>query len=444
MKSQESSTGKAPASGHARYKPPMDGLLPTRERALPVNRLKAGLVMLGCSALVLPLSGCLSAPKASNDPSRFGPGLGGELKSLVDSAGSSGTIIWIGIFLALCVVVGLVAYRKRQSQQETGSGTKASSRSGGSSQPDTFKQYLSIGALVLGAIAISFAAIFAEKAMYAGYMGSSSVGFWRFALAVPFFLVLMAILPKRTEEVPRAGSVNPLWLLLPGLLFAGDIGFWHAALPYTTAATATLLANIQVFIVGFFGWLLLKEKLRPVYVVGLVLAFMGIWLLLTRGHSIQENASNPLLGDTLSIITAFWYAGYLLMVKWLRRDYRTIEIMLTASIVAASVLFLAAMIRGEIFIPFYNDSMPDQYGQAWLYLVLLALVPQCIGQGLIAWSFFRLPASFSAVVLLLQPVCAAFLGWWMLSEVLSDWQLAACGLVLVGIVLARLGSRASD
>ncbi len=389
--------------------------------------------------LVLPLTGCLSAPKASNDSTRVGPRIGAELKSLAEDAVGSSVAIWIGVLLILCVAGSLVAYRKAQGRNATTKKKKTSSKA--SEKPDSRQQYLSIAALVLGAVAISFAAIFAEKAMYAGYMGSSSVGFWRFALAVPFFLVLMAVLPKRTHELPKPGSLNPLWLLLPGLLFAGDIGFWHAALPYTTAATATLLANIQVFIVGLFGWLLLKEKLRPVYAVGLVLAFVGIWLLLTRGHSVQENATNPLFGDTLSIITAFWYAGYLLTVKWLRRDFRTLEIMLTASIVAASVLFLAAMIQGEIFIPFYNESMPEQYSKAWLYLVLLALVPQCIGQGLIAWSFFRLPASFSAVVLLLQPVCAAFLGWWMLSEVLSGWQLAACGLVLVGIVLARLGSR---
>ncbi len=427
---------------------PMPGPLPILERSIPVIPMMAKRATLALPLLALPLSGCLSAPKASNDPTRFGPRIGAELKSLAENAAGSSLALWIGVLLILCVAGSLVVYRKKQNsrvaskKKKKSKSKKTSSKT--SEKPNARQQYLSIAALVLGAVAISFAAIFAEKAMYAGYMGSSSVGFWRFALAVPFFLVLMAILPKRTHELPKPGSLNPLWLLLPGLLFAGDIGFWHAALPYTTAATATLLANIQVFIVGLFGWLLLKEKLRPVYVVGLVLAFLGIWLLLTRGHSIQENATNPMYGDTLSIITAFWYAGYLLMVKWLRRDFRTLEIMLTASIVAASVLFLAAMIQGEIFIPFYNESMPEQYSRAWLYLVLLAFVPQCIGQGLIAWSFFRLPASFSAVVLLLQPVCAAFLGWWMLSEVLSDWQLAACGLVLVGIVLARLGSRSSS
>ena len=277
----------------------------------------------------------------------------------------SGIAIWVGVLLILCVAGSLVVYRKKQDNRVASKKKKKKKKtsSKASEKPDSRQQYLSIAALVLGAVAISFAAIFAEKAMYAGYMGSSSVGFWRFALAVPFFLVLMAVIPKRTHEVPKLGTINPLWLLLPGLLFAGDIGFWHAALPYTTAATATLLANIQVFIVGLFGWLLLKEKLRPVYVVGLVLAFLGIWLLLTRGHSVQENATNPMYGDTLSIITAFWYAGYLLMVKWLRRDFRTIEIMLTASIVAATVLFIAAMMQGEIFIPFYNENMPEQYSR---------------------------------------------------------------------------------
>jgi drug/metabolite transporter (DMT)-like permease len=304
------------------------------------------------------------------------------------------------------------------------------------------RQYWSIAALVLGAVAIAFAGIFAKDAVSAGYMGELAVGFWRLALALPVFLLVMLVMPKRKQSLPAACSLNPIWLLLPGVLFACDIGFWHFALSYTTVSNSTLLVNIQVFIVGFFGWLLLKERIRAPYLIGLLIACAGIWVLLTNGEQ-HEYAPRPALGDGLSIAVAFWYASYLLLVKVLRRDFRTIEILVATCAVGAAILFIAATIHGEQLVPVYMSSSykttPEDYQRAWTNLILLALIPQCIGQGLITWGISRLPVSFSAIVLLLQPVCAALLSWYILSEVLNSWQIGASIAVIIGIVLAKLG-----
>ena len=308
-------------------------------------------------------------------------------------------------------------------------------------------QYWALAALVLGAVAIAFAGIFAKDAARLGYMGELAVGFWRFAFAVPVLLLAMFILPKRTQSLPAECSMNPIWLLLPGVLFACDIGFWHFALSYTTVSNSTLLANVQVFIVGFFGWLLLKERIKTTYLIGLLIASGGTWVLLTNGVK-QDYAPNPALGDGLSLAVAFWYASYLLLVKVLRRDFRTIEILLATCAVAAAILFIAAIVHGERFTPVYKSrslgTTVEDYQRAWTSLVLLALIPQCIGQGLITWGISRLPASFSALVLLLQPVCAAFLGWYMLSEILNNWQIAASGAIIIGIVLAKLGTQSTS
>lgn len=302
-------------------------------------------------------------------------------------------------------------------------------------------------AIVLGAVAIAFAGIFFKLSSEAGYLGPMAVGFWRVAIALPVFLVIMACMPRREIDLDK-GIINPLWLLVPGILFACDLGFWHTAFLYTTVSNGTLLANLQVILVGIASWFIFKERLRPIYLVGVIVAFGGTWILLVNGQE-KEYASNPALGDGLSIVTAFWYASYLLFIKWLRRDYRTIEIMTATTVVAAVVLFLAVIIipqDRDHLLPFYNESMPTEYTKAWIWLILLALVPQCLGQGLIVWALSRLPVSFLAVVLLLQPVFAAFLGWIILSEALSQWQLIASGIVLVGIVLARFGtlSRSKD
>jgi drug/metabolite transporter (DMT)-like permease len=62
------------------------------------------------------------------------------------------------------------------------------------------------------------------------------------------------------------------------------------------------------------------------------------------------------------------------------------------------------------------------------------------GQSLIAYGFAHLPASFSSVSLLLQPVLAALYAWAILGEGMGAVQMAGGVIVLAGIWLARRGS----
>ena len=76
----------------------------------------------------------------------------------------------------------------------------------------------------------------------------------------------------------------------------------------------------------------------------------------------------------------------------------------------------------------------------WLVLAGLALIPQIAGQSLITFGFAHLPASFSSVTLLLQPVLAAVYAWLLLGEGMGTVQIAGGLVVLAGIYLARRAS----
>jgi drug/metabolite transporter (DMT)-like permease len=76
----------------------------------------------------------------------------------------------------------------------------------------------------------------------------------------------------------------------------------------------------------------------------------------------------------------------------------------------------------------------------WAILLGLALISHAAGQGLIAFALAHLPATFSSVGLLLQPVIAAVFAWTLLAEPLVPLQIAGGVVVLIGIYLARRGS----
>jgi drug/metabolite transporter (DMT)-like permease len=134
------------------------------------------------------------------------------------------------------------------------------------------------------------------------------------------------------------------------------------------------------------------------------------------------------LGDLFGLATALFYAGYMLSVKFVRRTHATLVVMIWSSLTAAPILLLIAAFTRETLLPVS--------GTGWLVLFGLALVSQVGGQGLIAYAFRHLPASFSALSLLIQPVVAAALAWMILSEPLTPLQALGGLVVLAGIAVA--------
>jgi drug/metabolite transporter (DMT)-like permease len=279
-----------------------------------------------------------------------------------------------------------------------------------------------LGALFAGATFIALSPIFVRLAD----VGPSASAFWRVALAAPLLWPL-----ARLGAQPRAPGAGWPLLLAAGFAFAGDLGFWHWSIRYTSVANSTLLANLASIFVTAAMWLFWRQRPSGTFLVGLAAALAGVALLV---HTSMAFSRTALLGDALGVITALFYAGYILAVKELRdRGAPTLELMAITTTVTALSLLPAAMASGEPFLP--------QSARGWFTLAALAWISHCAGQGLIAYSLAHLPAAFSSVSLLFQPVMAALFGWLLLREALVPLQMIGAAVVLTGIYLARRGAR---
>lgn len=281
----------------------------------------------------------------------------------------------------------------------------------------------SLLALFAGAVGIAFAPIFVRLAE----TGPIATAFWRVLLALPLVALWAAI-----EERNRASAAVPggLWLFAAaGLFFAGDLAVWHWSIRLTSIANSTFLVNLAPILVTLGAWVLFHERARPVFFLGLLLSLLGAALLVRA--TLSANAS-ALLGDMLGIVTAFFYAGYQLAIKRSRGDHGTARIMLASGIVCAIALLPLALAFGERILP--------ASAAGWLPLLGLALVCQFSGQSLITYAVAHLPASFSSVSLLAQPVVASLLAWLFFGEALAGLQWLGGAAVLAGIYLSRRGT----
>ncbi|MEQ8370457.1 MAG: DMT family transporter [Alphaproteobacteria bacterium] len=288
------------------------------------------------------------------------------------------------------------------------------------------RERLALAALACGALAIAFAPIFVRLSE----IGPLGTAFWRPLLAMPMLWLWLAATPVETPAHRPMTRRDLALFALAGLCFAGDLGFWHFSIALTSVANATLLPNTAPIFVTLVAWLIFRERVTRLFLAGMAVAFAGMAVLM--GDSISVSAST-LVGDGLSIVTAFFYGCYFLVVERLRRQHGPGRIIFWSSLFTALIMLPALLVAGE---PLLATTL-----SGWLVLLGLAAVSHAGGQGLIAYALAHLPATFVSVGLLLQPVAAAILAWLLLAEALGPLQAIGGVIVLGGVFIARKGRR---
>jgi drug/metabolite transporter (DMT)-like permease len=273
--------------------------------------------------------------------------------------------------------------------------------------------------LVLGAVLIGLAPIYVRLAG----VGPTAAAFWRVFLALPVLYALQ--LATRDRSAPRSTeSTRYLWLA--GLAFAGDLAVWHQSIHLTSVANSTLLTNLApVFLtlVLHFGF---GQKHAPRFWLGLALALGGAAVLMAGSLRVGRETA---LGDACAIVTAMFYAAYQLLVSRGRQHFSALDVMLRSSAASAVVLLAITLIAGERFWP--------RSAHSWGILLALAVISHVGGQGLIAWALAHLPASFSSVTLLVQPIAATVFAWIILGEGFGPQQVVGGAIVMAGILICR-------
>lgn len=282
--------------------------------------------------------------------------------------------------------------------------------------------------LLVGAAAIASAPIYVRLSE----VGPVTTALWRAWLAVPMLgLALIA------SQGGAKGAVQALtlswreyWRLgLAGAFFAGDLGVWHFSIHYTAVANATLLANLAPIFVTLFGFVLFKDRVTRLFLVGMIVAMAGSAILMGSSLSLSRQT---FFGDLLGALTAVFYASYILAIGRLRARLGTLVVMFGSTLGTALTLVPLAWLSGEALLP---ETL-----RGWAVLAGLALTAHAFGQGLIAYALAHLPAAFSSVSLLFQPVVATFAAWVLFGEALGPLQGLGAVVVGIGVAVARQGS----
>jgi drug/metabolite transporter (DMT)-like permease len=128
---------------------------------------------------------------------------------------------------------------------------------------------------------------------------------------------------------------------IAGLLFGLGAVFFYLGILYTDAARAAVLIYVAPFVVAVGAHLFLNERLNWMKTAGLVMAFLGVYLVF-RGRPATQGKL-MLLGDSLAILSAvLWAATTLYIKKYLALKVHPINTFMYQVVFSIPILFIAA------------------------------------------------------------------------------------------------------
>ena len=286
-------------------------------------------------------------------------------------------------------------------------------------------------ALLIGVLAVSTAAIFIRLAQEEG-APSLVLSAARLSVAS---VVLTPIVLRRHRAELRAIQVRDMWLAVAsGVMLGLHFASWITSLEYTAVVNSVTLVTTNPLWVALMAPLVLNERVGRWAIAGLVLALAGgIVVALSGEAGAPPTRQEPLLGNGLALFGAWMVSIYFMIGRQLRARLSVITYIWLVYSVAASLLVIVVVLSGQQVL-----GLP---GEAYLWMVLMGLVPQLIGHSSFNYALGFLPAAYVTTVILIEPVGSGLLAMIFLDEWPVPLQLAGATLILAGIALATRESR---
>jgi drug/metabolite transporter (DMT)-like permease len=291
--------------------------------------------------------------------------------------------------------------------------------------------FKTLAQLSVGIVAISFAAIFIK---FCDDVPAIMIAAYRLTIAS---LILLGIAAAKGFRLSSLKKREVLLCALGGFFLALHFSLWISSLKYTTVASSVVLVTTNPIFVGALSYLLFKERQPFELLAGIVLSFAGSVILALGDSGLQGmSIKNPayLLGDILALLGAVMASSYWLVGSRLREK---MDVMTYSTLVysfSAIFLLIFSVAAGLPFTGYKTSS--------YLYMALLAVIPQLVGHTIINWALKHLRTSLVAISILGEPIGASILAYFLFYEKIKPAQTVGFILIVLAILIAsRKGKR---
>ena len=283
------------------------------------------------------------------------------------------------------------------------------------------KKWLAIGGLIL--VTVIWGGGFVASDIALESMKPFQIMMVRFLLA-SVLMGMISLGQKNREEksVDRTGAIRA-GILMGIALFVG-FSLQIIGLQYTTPSKNAFLTALNVVIVPFIAFIILKKKIGAKGIIGAILSVVGVALLSLNGNLTLG------LGDALTLICAVGFAFQIFFTSEFVKKY-PVSILNMVQMITAFVLSAVSLV-------FFGETDFQVTTQGWLSVLYLGVISTTLCYLLQTACQRYVDETKAAIVLSMESVFGTIFSIIILHEVITLRMVIGCVIILTAVIISNL------
>lgn len=278
------------------------------------------------------------------------------------------------------------------------------------------KKWLAIGGLIL--VTIIWGGGFVASDMALESMLPFQIMAVRFLLATVLMgLISIKSLRGMKKEEIRAGG-------LMGIALFAAFALQIIGLQYTTPSKNAFLTALNVVIVPFIAFIILKKKIGIKGIIGAVMSVAGVALLSLNGDLSLG------LGDGLTLLCAVGFAFQIFLTSEFVKKYRATVL----NFVQMTTAFLLSVVSLFVF----GETNFQVTAKGWLSVLYLGVISTTVCYLLQTASQKYVDETKAAIILSMESVFGTLFSIIILHEVITPRMVAGCIIILIAVIISNL------
>lgn len=256
--------------------------------------------------------------------------------------------------------------------------------------------------------------------LYSAGMSVDTVLFYRYSLAV----IVLGIMMKFQKQSFAIKRVDVLPLCIMGLLFAFSSLFLFMSYNYMDAGIASTILFVYPVLVAIIMAVVFKEKVSPITMFSIALAFVGISMLCKS----PGGQTLSLVGITFVFLSSLSYAIYIVGVN--RSSLKDMPI--------AKLTFYVLLFGLSVYVvrlQFCTELQVIPTPMLWINAVSLAVFPTVISLVTMTKAIHYIGSTPTAILGALEPVTALFFEVLVFGEQLTPRIILGILMVITAVTL---------
>ncbi len=243
-------------------------------------------------------------------------------------------------------------------------------------------------------------------------------------MAIRFLLASALMGAASIRELKSAGLREIRAGVLMGISLFVGFAFQIVGLQYTTPSKNAFLTALNVVMVPFIAFAVLKKKVSAKSIAGAVMAVVGVGLL-----SLEKNLSLG-LGDALTLICAVGFAFQIFFTSEFVKKYR--------AVVLNFVQMLTAVALSAVSMLLFRETEFHVTAKGWLSVLYLGAVSTALCYLLQTASQKYVDETKAAIILSMESVFGTLFSILILHEQVTLRMACGCAIILAAVIVSNL------